>query len=336
MKITPNFKIQLTAFVITLLSFSNVQAQKFKYSIPGLDTLQQNFVIGGTSTGLLSQGQFEYVVNNQLTSFWIAFHQGGEASPILDRFRRTQFDMNIIGYFGISGSGRFDLGLQARHSSSRIDNAATSSMFKVFNSTKTDSEIDPFFSPNQIFDNSYHGLTYIGLRFRLKPILEHPEFLINGGYLRSTIKDANEQVQLAADRDIFDIGATYYKSINNNIYYFTGVSMQAFLKNKLRDEYLFNNNFSFFLIHRTANKKFTFYPGLSYSISYKPSKFDERNLIKTSDFLFALAGIQYAPIQAFNIFLTGGFPLTLKVTHPNQKIVRESYSTVALGFRGSF
>ena len=112
--------------------------------------------------------------------------------------------------------------------------------------------------------------------------------------------------------------------------------MQMFLPSSVKDEYLFNNNFSFFLIHRTVNKKLTFYPGLSYSINYKPSKFDEHQLIKTSNFLFALAGIQYAPHEAFNIFITGGFPLSLKVTHPNQKIVRESYSTIALGFRGSF
>ncbi|MEL6925769.1 MAG: hypothetical protein AAFO94_17115, partial [Bacteroidota bacterium] len=272
---------------------------------------------------------------NQLTSFWIAYHEGGENSPVLDRFRRTQFESNIMGFYGVTASGFLDVGVQLRYSRSRIDNAATSSMFRVFNNDQL-GEADPFYDPANVFDQSFGGLTYLGLRFRMKPIASQPGLLINGGYLRSTIKDPLDQLQLAADRDIADLGVTYYKRITSSIYYFAGANIQAFLPSSVRDEYLFNSNFSFFAVHRTTDGKLTFYPGVSYSINYKPSQFDDATLIKVADFLFFLASVQYAPIPQFNLFVTGGLPLNLKVTHPNQKIVRASYSTLALGFRGNF
>ena len=123
---------QFLLFSIFLMGSNAIFAQKFKYSIPSLDTLQQDFVIGGASTNLLTQGEFEYIFHNQLTSYWIAFHEAGENSRILDRFRRTQFDTNLSAFYGVAASGIFDLGIQLIYSRSRIDNAATSSMFKVF------------------------------------------------------------------------------------------------------------------------------------------------------------------------------------------------------------
>lgn len=335
MDFSVNPKYTYLSLLICLLSFGNLQAQDFKYSIPGLDTLQQNFVIRGVSTNLMTLGETEYIFNNQLTSYWIAFHENGENSPILDRFRRTQFDMDLTTFFGVSASGRFDLGLQLRYSRSRLSQAATESIWKVFSGDGT-SVSQPLYDPEGIFDNTFQGLTYIGLRFRLKPLANNPELLINGGYARATVKDEKEQTQLGADRDVADIGVTYYKKITNGIYYFASADFRSFLPSSVRDEFMFNSNFSFYAIHRTLGNKLMIYPGLAYSINFKPSEFDDSNMIKVADFLFALAGVQYTINPAINIYVTGGLPLTLKVTHPNQKIVRNSYSTFALGMTGRF
>lgn len=103
-----------------------------------------------------------------------------------------------------------------------------------------------------------------------------------------------------------------------------------------RDEALYTSNASFFLIQRTNNNKFTFYPGLSYGINFKASQFDDNALIRTQEFLFAYAGVQYAPNTQYNVFLTLGFPLIMEVESFQQTIVRESYSILSIGGRTGF
>ncbi|MDX1938936.1 MAG: hypothetical protein SFU99_00200, partial [Saprospiraceae bacterium] len=81
---------------------------------------------------------------------------------------------------------------------------------------------------------------------------------------------------------------------------------------------------------------FTFYPGLSYGLNFKPAEFGDRSLVRTQEFLFAYAGIQYAPNFKYNVFLTGGIPLIFEVESFQQEIVRESYSILSLGVRAGF
>ncbi|MEL6924192.1 MAG: hypothetical protein AAFO94_09100, partial [Bacteroidota bacterium] len=64
--ITKSITYQRPFIIVFLLCCSAylAKAQKFKYSIPSLDTLSQDFVVGGVSTSLLQQGSFEYLINN--------------------------------------------------------------------------------------------------------------------------------------------------------------------------------------------------------------------------------------------------------------------------------
>ncbi len=343
-----SFYSKLTALVVGLVlgSFVQSQAQKFKYSIPGLDSLEETFIVNGGASTVLPSGEAEIIWNNTLASYWIALHQNGENSPIFDRIRQTQFISDVYAFYGISPSGQWDIGLQLRYMRARKDNAATSSMFRVFQSQNTDNmdsnSPDPASSASGvIFDESFGGIAGAGLRFRVKPFKLRPELVINGGYSISTIRDESEQLQLGAGRDLFDLGATYYSSLNRNTYYFLSGTFQAFLPSQIsnpqpieyRDEYLYSTSFSFFLIQRTNNNKFTFYPGFAYGINFKPSEFDTRSLVRTQEFLFAYAGIQYSPNPQYNIFLTGGFPLLIDVESVQQEIVRESYSILSLGVR---
>lgn len=307
-------------------------AQKFRYSIPGLDTLRESFIVSGAASAVLNQGQAEIIVNNNLVSYWIAFHENGKNSPILDRLRNSLFMSEVSGYYGVSSSGRFDLGIQVGYSRTRLDNSSSSSPFRVFRKSDENALEENDISQVQ-FDNSFGGLTYAGIRFRFKPIAYEPGFLLTGGYSASTYKKENRQVQLGADRDFFDLGASYYKSVTQNVYYFFSGNLRGYLPSDVTDQSLYNSSFNFFLIHRTNNQKLTFYPGISYNLAFKPSTYDSHPFIKSTEFLFAYGGIQYSFDRKTNIFFTMGLPLFINIVNPLQDIVRESYSVTVLGAR---
>ncbi len=339
----------LLFLISSLLCVRDAHAQnKFRYSIPGLDSLEESFIVNGGASTVLSSGEVEIIWNNTLASYWIGLHENGPESPIFDRIRQTQFTSDLYGFYGVSASGSWDVGLHLRYLRARKDNAASSSMFRVFESQK-DKSFNA--SPDEgseaagiLFDDSFGGLASAGLRFRVRPFRSRPEFVLNGGYSISTVRNETEQFQLGAGRDMIDVGATYYKELNPNTYYFFNALFSAFLPSDVenprpvdfRTETLYNTNLSFFLIQRTNNNKFTFYPGLSYGINFKPSQFSDRNLIKTQEYLFAYAGAQYAPNLQYNIFLTFGLPLIIKVESFQQEIIRESYSIISLGARAGF
>ncbi|MCB0688242.1 MAG: hypothetical protein KDC53_17010 [Saprospiraceae bacterium] len=324
-------KIYCQALFI-IFCFSASHAQKFRYSIPGLDTLQESFIVSGAASSVLRQGQTEFIFNNSLISYWIAFHENGKNSPILDRLRNTLFLSELSGYYGISSSGRIDAGIQVGYARTRLDNSSSSSPFRVFRKTTNENINEEAFTQVR-FDDSFGGLAYVGARLRFKPITYEPGFILTAGYSVSTIKDESQQVQLNADRDFFDLGASYYKSVTNNVYYFFSTSLRGYLSSDVTPESLYNSSFNFFLIHRTNNQKLTFYPGISYNLAFKPSTYDSHPFIKSTEFLFAYGGLQYSINRKANIFLTMGIPLFINIINPLQDIVRESYSVTVLGAR---
>ncbi len=341
-------KLPLFILGICLLSFTNNYAQKFKYSIPGLDSLEETFIVNGGATTILNPGEGEVIWNNTLASYWIALHENGQNSPVFDRIRQTQFISDLYGFYGISPSGRWDIGIQLRYLRARKDNAASSSPFRVFESEDGESRVNsPDFASEAsdiIFDDSFGGLVGAGLRLRWQPFRSRPELIVSGGYSISTLKNEPKQLQLGAGRDFADIGLTFYKSISQNTYYFFSGMFMAFLKSEVsdprpidfRNENHYATNLSFFLIQRTNNNKFTFYPGLAYNLNFKPAQFDDSSLVRTQEALFAYAGAQYAPNQKYNVFLTFGLPLIIDVESFQQEIVRESYSIISLGARAGF
>lgn len=333
--------MMLCCLCFSFLLTETVEAQKFKYSIPGFDadSLKESFIVAGGSSTVLRSGQGELIWNNSLTSYWLALHQSDQNSPVIDRFRATQFISDIYGFYGVSESAKWDVGIHIRYSRTRVDNAASSSMFKVFDSS---GDLDALLEANPggaIFDQSIGDISSVGLRFRSAPIATDPKFVLNGGFAVKTVTGEEKARQLAADRNTADIGFTYYKGLNNQTFYFLGGTFQTFFPSSgVNDQYLFNTSVNFSLIQRPFGDKWTFYPGLSYSMAFKPSQApsETSSLIRVNEFLFAFAGIQYAPTSNYNFFLTGGFPLISAVVNPQQEIVRASYSNFTLGLRLGF
>lgn len=317
---------------VFLFGITSLQAQKFKYNIPGIDSLEETFIVSGASSTLLKSGEAEVIMNTTLSSYQIAIHQSTENSPVIDRLRQTQFIADVFGYYGVSPSGQWDIGLQLRYSRYRTDRAAASSPFRVFQSEQDLIEENP----STFLDNSLGALTNIGIRARVKPLRQDPRLVLNGGFALKTVTGETKAQRIGADRNFADIGASYYMALNTNAYYFVGLSgLVYFPSPNVNDQALYNTSANFFLIQRTNNRKFTFYPGLVYSRSFKPSQtnFQTHALIKTTEFLLAYGGVQYAPNSQYNFFLLGGFPFISESTNPQQTIIRESYSTFTIGFR---
>ncbi len=313
---------------------TSLAAQRFVYSVPGLDTLEQAFIVGGGATGVLRMGEAEVIANSTLQSYWIALHQNGRFTPIIDRWRNTLSTTELTGFYGFSNSGRWDMGLHVAYARGRLDNAAASSPFLVF-SGKRDEDLfidDPGFSQLR-FDQSFGGVSHVGLRVRFRPLPGNPKLMLNAGYSLATVKDESKKVQLNADRDYFDIGALYYQPLSSNVFYFFGASLRGFLPSITTDQSLYLASGNFFLIHRTNNRKWTFYPGISYAMGFKPSVYDNNPLIRTSEFVFLYSGAQYAFSTRQNIFVTWGFPLAIHLANPRQSIVRESFTLLNLGGR---
>ena len=318
-------------------SLQKISAQKFRYSIPGLDTLQKNFIVGGGASTVLQAGQGEIILNNGLASYWMAIHENGDDSPVLDRFRNTIFLTDLYGFFGLSQNGKIDAGLQLRYARTRFDNSAISSPFEVFEKTKSDPLLRAPTDDGQIIvDSSFGSISLVGLRLRYKPFLRVPELVINGGISLSMVRNERLRKQLDADADVLDVGATYYHRVSSRVYYFGGGTMQVFLPTLERQNTQYQSTLNLFLIHRSRNQKLSFLPGLNYSIRFRKSVFDEHALIKSSDFLFAMLGIQYSLNQDFILFGYGGFPLIANSIPPQLEIVRNSYSLFTFGVRGAF
>ena len=109
---TPNY-ISVMAFFLMAVTFHSLKAQNFRYSVPGLDSLETFIVAGGSST-ILQNGQGEVILSNSLSSNWVAIHESNRNSPIVDRFRQTQFTSDLFGFYGISYSGKWDIGIHLK------------------------------------------------------------------------------------------------------------------------------------------------------------------------------------------------------------------------------
>ena len=298
----------------------------------GLDLLDESLFIGGLSPSVLTKGEVEFNFYSSLFSSWVALHESVIESPVRDRLRFTDFNTSIEGYLGISQNGRWDIGARLRYGSRRLDNNARSSVFDVFSSP--DSE-----NANRGTDKTYKGLRELGIRFRLVPFENLEEFTINAGYSFGEIgNSSDDEVFEIADRNSMDVNLTYYVSLNSaqTSYYYFIFNGIAFLPGSLPEnaQALYNTTGSFFIVQRLG--KFVVYPGLSYTLAFKPpssGSFSDSSLIKSSEQLLATLGMQYQVSNNLSFNASASIPLILTTTNLRQRLVRDSYSFVSIGGR---
>lgn len=327
-----NIQLLVSLLLVSLLTSTSLSAQ-IRGNSDGLMKVDEDLFVGGLSPNILQTGDIEVNFYTALFSNWIAIHESVRESRIQDRLRLTDFSTNIEAYYGISNSERWDIGLRLKQARRRLDNSAQSSPFEVFK--KEDSE-----SENIGVDKTYSGTREVGLRFRFIPFGEIENLSINAGYSFSPARSEEVQQYLGADRNSFDVNAAYYISLNesgSSYYYFTlnGIayiptSVEEDL-NPYNDQWLYNAGGSFFILQRIG--KLLFYPGLSYSVSFKPPSVEGKTLIRTSDQVLGLLGLQVGLSDNFSLNVTAAAPLILRNTNNLVQPVRESYSFVSIGGR---
>ncbi len=297
----------------------------------GLELLdEESFFFAGLSPSVLVRGKVEVNFYSSIFSNWLAVHESVIDSPIRDRLRLSEFLANAEVYYGTSASGRWDVGTRFRYARRRLDNSAQSSPFKVFEKSESEAE-------NAVVDKTYSGLREIGIRFRMVPFQNIPALTLNGGYSFSPIKSEEDQKNLAADRNSFDLNVAYYIELNNNAYYYFIANGIAFHPSAVNEEWLYNTTGSFFLVQMIANRKLAIYPGLSYAIAFKPpSAVSDHSLVKTNEQLLGILGLQFQPSGSFSLSLSGAIPLILESANLLVRPVKESYSFVSIGGRFLF
>ena len=321
------FKTGLTLF--TILLYSSILWSQINDDT--LELLDESLFIGGLSPNVLTKGDVEVNFYSSLFSSWVGLHESATVeSPVRDRIRLTDFNTNLETYFGLSRNGRWDIGARVRYGKLRQANAASDSPFDVFKSD--DSE-----SANIGTDKTYSGLREIGIRFRLVPFKNVESLTINAGYSYGEIGNSSDDESfILADRNSFDLNLTYYVSLNSNSFYyfiFTGKSSQAGSLPQTA-EALHNTTGSFFIAQRLG--KFVVYPGISYSLDFKPpsaGSFSDHSLIKSSEQVLGTLGIQYQPSYNISFNISGSIPFIISTTNLRQRLIRESYSFVSIGGR---
>ncbi len=312
---------------VLILGFSKniLKAQSIE-----LDTLERAFFVGGLSPSILSEGKIEVNGYSSIFSSWLAVKRSASDATVIDRLRLSEFSTNIEAYYGLSASGRWDLGLRLTYVRRRLDNAARSSPFRVLGG-------DDLEDNNVGVDKTYAGMREVGIRFRLLPFLNIPSLTINGGYSLSTIKEEESQIHLAADRNRFDLNLAYYISINNSgtSYYYFIMNNTVQHPSSINKQWQFNTSLSGFVVQRIAGR-FVVYPGLSYTLSYKPPSSGDGGLIRTNQQVLGVLGLQYEPSQNVNLNISWAIPLLVESSNVLIDQVRSSYTFVSIGGRYVF
>jgi hypothetical protein len=301
--------------------------------LPTLDD-SETIMVGGLSANVLQPGQEEFNCNASLYSQWLAIYDAPDQGIVTDRYRLTEFVTKLEAYYGISRNASWDIGLRLNYARRRLDNAAQSSPFKVFEEANIFDENDP----TRGQDQSYAGLREIGLRLRLLPFQRVPQLSLNMGYSFAPNQETTVQENLNADRNSFDINLAYYIALNDNVsslYYFI-LNSTAYSKGTIASNNtpLYSSSFSFLVVQRLGS--FVIYPGLSYVIGYKPPHVSEKTLVKYNEQVLGILGVQYQLNTSVNFNLSTSYPFLSESPNLLQEQVRNSYFFLNLGGRVLF
>tara|TARA_B100000497_G_C7642872_1_gene386527 strand:+ start:216 stop:1208 length:993 start_codon:yes stop_codon:yes gene_type:complete len=325
-------KIKLLKHTLLFALFTLFLSAAYGQNDDGLELLDESLFIGGLSPTVLTSGNVEVNFYSSLFSSWIALHESVIESPVQDRLRLTEFNSNLETYFGLSRRGRWDIGARVRYGKRRLANAATDPIWDVFSSSDEE-------SANRGTDKTYSGLREVGVRFRLMPFEGLEAFTINAGYSYGEFgNSSDDEAFKLADRNSFDVNLSYFVSLNDQqtSYYYFIVNGTSFQPGSLsiNEDWLHNTSGSFFIVQRLG--KFVIYPGMTYTLAFKPpssGSFSDKSLIKSNEQLLGTLGIQYQPSFNTSFNISASMPFILSTTNLRQRLVRDSYSFVTIGGR---
>lgn len=286
-------------------------------ALPSLDSLPTLF-LGSLSPVVLDKDKVEVNNFSALTSFWLAVQETPpelNGAAVTNRYRATYLiDYARISY-GFSYSKRWDLGAEFRFTRQRLDDDATNSPSKIFGSDSPSSK-------------TYSGLSMVGARVRYMPFRSIPELTLQGALTFPVAKQEMKDA-LKLDRVEFDVGATYYKGLNQSVYYFLQSNwMMRFAKAEdERTTHLWTA--SAFLVKSLFYHRVYLYPGLTYAGLFQ--NFSDSGFSQVNYQVLGGLGVQYQPVRIFSVSIYGQIPFILESGSETTEWVRESYSSWTLG-----
>ena len=330
---TPQLLIYFLLFTALLfLTYSPLQAQSFGDN-RSTDDESEFFFLGGLTPAIVTQGQVEVNWYNSLYSVRVALHGSVIESPVIDRLRLTDFNSTLDAYYGFSQNNRWNAGVRLVYGRRRLDNTAKNSPFKVFGGNDDGDSVSGL-------DENYSGLKEVGFRFKMIPSESIPNLTINGGYSLALNQDEEVKQYLDADRNSFDINVNYFISLNENqssLYYFilNGLARQPGSLD-INNQWLYSTSASFYVVQRLG--QFSVYPGISYTLGFKPPAIKDNNsaLVKNSEQVLGVLGVQYTTLSNLTLNLSMALPFILETPNPLQSLERKSYSFITVGGRMVF
>jgi hypothetical protein len=289
-----------------------------------LDDRQAGFYTGFSPIVLPDRGvEINFV--NTLTSHWLAlshFDPVSNGTRVGNRYRFSSFDQLLRVSYGFSRSGRWDLGAEFYYNHRRIDDEARSSPLRVF---ETES------SPTVRSDR---GLSQIGLRARVVPLMNLPELTIQATYHLPMVREDTLAQFLGVQRPQLGIGAGFYQNFNSTVWYFLQFDWRSRLANNELDRSShFVNGSGYLVFDLTAARRWFVFPGLSYATGLQANA-KGGQLRQTSRQVLAGLGLQYQTDGGtLSLTLNGQLPLLLESGNSTVTWVRDSYSSYTLGLR---
>lgn len=175
-------KTTLLLVTLALLSLTQAWSQSgsfFSSKAFEEDSLQTFPVFSGLSPLLVPSGGAELLFFNALST------QKNERLPATDPgeiSRSTALQHILQATYGVSKSGRFNIGIDLHYLHYRLDADSENSPLKVLESTAADTIVtDP--ENDDVLALSFHTLSRVGLRFRTTPLYGLPELSLQGGIL---------------------------------------------------------------------------------------------------------------------------------------------------------
>jgi hypothetical protein len=279
----------------------------------------------GISPVILKRNTTEISLLNSLYSFWWSikeYNTSALPTGFVDRARFTRLDQLLRLTYGFSKNKNWDLSAELRFSHARLDDDARSSPLKVLEKT-TGLKSGDLFQRNQ----SYHGLSFIGVRLRGTPFKSIPELTVQGTFHKYVAPSPDKREAFSAARNMAGFTATYFLQSGENVYYFFQTDWNTALKS---NEVLFTGHqlsLSTTLVFKTWAEGLFIYPGMSYGSNYSSSFF------RLSQQFFINAGAFYQPTTKFSIFLNWQLPILFESGSQYVEFVKGSFTGVTLGVR---
>ena len=279
----------------------------------------------GISPIILERNATEINFLNNVNSFWWAlkeYNPDNLSTRVANRYRYTRVEQLLRVTYGFSKNKNWDLSGELKFAHARLDDAARSSLFKVF-------------SKDTVGGKSYHGLSTIGLRGRWMPFSNIPELTLQGTLQYPIARSAEERKWLDAQRTQIGLAATYYIQSGENIYFFFQTDWSTRLKSTDNHRMTHLASIGTNVVIRVWEQQFFVFPGLNYGLTLQ--KFSSKgSLHRINQSLFGNAGVFIQPNPRFSVMLNLQLPFILESGSQYIEYVRESFTGFTLGIRTQF